>query len=248
MRRPLLLLALSLASCISAADEDDLQPNRLAPIEARSGFELLFDGASTEHWRGYGKAGFPEGWVVEDGALVRTQSGGDLVTVEEYDSFDLRLEWQISPGGNSGIMWHVVERDDLHSTWQSGPEMQVLDDGGHPGVEPLHSAGACYDMYAPTESAAKPVGEWNEVRVLVRGDDVQLWLNGVQVCAFAMGSADWDARVQAGKWASEPNFARVRKGRIALQEMPLRPHPFSGWPGFPVLWSRYFFWGQKYKY
>lgn len=218
MRRLPLLLALSLASCISAADEADQEPNRLAPIEARSGFELLFDGESTEHWRGYGKDEFPDGWVVEDGALVRLQSGGDLVTREEYESFELRLEWQVSPGGNSGIMWHVVERDDLHSTWQSGPEMQVLDDGAHPGVDPLHSAGGCYDMYAPAESAARPVGEWNDVRIKVRGDDVELWLNEVQVCGFRMGSDDWDARVQAGKWASEPHFARTRRGRIALQD------------------------------
>jgi len=219
MTRTLFVLALlSISACRTTTPEAAELPNTLSKAEERAGYELLFDGESTEHWRGYKKAGFPEGWTVDGGALARVESGGDIVTREQYDSFELALEWKISPGGNSGIFWHVVESDDLHSVWETGPEMQVLDDIGHPGVEPMHSAGACYALYAPSESAAAPVGEWNQVRLRVDDGHVEQWLNGVKLCDYVMGSDDWNARVQASKFSSMPRFARARNGRIALQD------------------------------
>lgn len=218
MRSFTALCSMLLAACANTPAETAETPNSLTSAEARDGYELLFDGQSTEHWRGFKKDAFPDGWVAENGALARLESGGDIITREQYSSFDLRLEWKIAPGGNSGIMWHVIESDAVQATYQSGPEMQVLDNAGHPGVEPFHSAGACYELYAPSVSAAKPIGEWNQARLTVRGDHVEHWLNGVKVCEYTLGSDDWNARVQAGKFASMPHFARSRKGHIALQD------------------------------
>lgn len=221
MLRSLTALSLCLlAACANTTTNSDTAeiPNTLTRAEANDGFKLLFDGRSTEHWRGFKKDGFPEGWIVDGDALTRTESGGDLITREEFGSFELRLEWKISPGGNSGIMWHVIESDDVQATYQSGPEMQVLDDTGYPGVEPEHSAGACYALYPPSAAAAKPVGEWNQVRLRVHGGRVEQWLNGVLVCAYELWSDDWDARVQASKFSSMPHFARARSGHVALQD------------------------------
>lgn len=211
---------LLLAGCVHSAtnSETAATPNTLTRAEANDGYTLLFDGKQTDQWRGFKKDSFPAGWVVQDGALARVESGGDIITREQFDSFELRLEWKISPGGNSGIMWHVIESDAVQATYQSGPEMQVLDDSGYPTNEAFHSAGACYELYAPTVSAARPIGEWNQVRVRVVGDHVEQWLNGVKVCDYVVGSKDWNQRLQASKFASEPYFAVARKGHIALQD------------------------------
>lgn len=211
---PLLALA---AACSGTPDGSD-QPNHLSRGEERAGYELLFDGESTEHWRGWKKDAFPEGWIVEDGALARVESGGAIVTRETYGSFELALEWKISPGGNSGIFWHVVEDPAVGAPWQTAPEMQVLDDAAHPGLDAKNAAGACYDLYPVSEHAAAPVGEWNRVRIRVEGDHVQQWLNDVLVCEYTMGSDDWNRRVQACKFANEPYFAKSREGHIALQD------------------------------
>ncbi|MCA8980589.1 MAG: DUF1080 domain-containing protein [Planctomycetes bacterium] len=221
MLRSLTALSLTLlAACAGTQTNTDTAevPNTLTRAEANDGFQLLFDGSSTDRWRGFKKDGFPEGWVVEGDALARVASGGDIITRDEYDSFELRLEWKISPGGNSGIMWHVIESDDVQATYQSGPEMQVLDDAGYPDIEPEHSAGACYALYPPSASAAAPVGEWNRVRLRVDHGHVTHWLNDVKLCEYDLWSDDWNARVQASKFSSMPHFAKARAGHIALQD------------------------------
>jgi 3-keto-disaccharide hydrolase len=214
------LSLLVLAGCAANQTNSDTAetPNTLTRAEANDGYQLLFDGRSMEHWRGFKKDEVPEGWLIEDGALTRTQSGGDIITRETYGSFELRMEWKISPGGNSGIMWHVIESDGVNATYESGPEMQILDNTGHPGVEPLNAAGACYDLYPAEVSAAKPVGEWNQVRLRVHRGKVEQWLNGSLICEYTLWSDDWNARVQASKFSSMPHFAVAREGHIALQD------------------------------
>ena len=222
MLRTLTALSLTLlAACAGTQTNTDTaaEPNTLTRAEANDGYELLFDGTSTEHWRGFKKDEFPAGWTVEDGAITRVESGGDIVTREQYGAFELRLEWKIAPGGNSGIMWHVVETDGVNATYESGPEMQVLDDAGYPDVEPEHSAGACYALYPASEPAAEAVGEWNRVRLRVGKDGrVEQWLNDVKVCDYVLWSDDWNARVRASKFASMPHFAKAKSGHIALQD------------------------------
>lgn len=213
---PLLVLA---ACIVAPAEPGDAPANALSDAEERAGFELLFDGESTGAWRGFARADFPdEGWEVVNGSLTRVGPGGDLVTREVYDDFELRLAWRIAPGGNSGVMWHVDEAADAGAPYRTGPEMQILDDAAHPGVPPEHSAGACYDLYAPSEPAARPAGAWNDVRLVVHEGRVEQWLNGVRVCAFDMRSEDWERRVAESKFGAMPAFAESGEGRVALQD------------------------------
>jgi hypothetical protein len=178
---------------------------------------LLADSAAA--WRGYQKTGLPAGWQLVDGALTRVGAGGDIITREEYDNFELTLEWKISPGGNSGIFFHVVEDSSLNAVYLSGSEMQVLDNAGHAdGKTPNTSAGSNFGLYAPTRDLTRPVGEWNQVRLLVNGDHVEHWLNGEKVVAYELGSNDWKQRVQASKFRSWPRYGAARRGHIALQD------------------------------
>jgi len=159
----------------------------------------------------------PGGWRAEDGALVRVDGGGDIVTQDEFQDFELALEWRISPGGNSGIMTRVGE-DHAHP-WETGPEMQILDNTKHDdGRNPLTSAGSCYALYAPRWDVTRAVGSWNRVHILVDGKHTEYWLNGVKVVEYELGSAAWNELVRASKFASMPDFAKKPRGRIALQD------------------------------
>ena len=181
-------------------------------------WQILFDGTSLAAWKIYGKApDAPITWAVEDGALAWRKGAGNLATKETFRDFELELEWKISPGGNSGVMFGVDESSD--KPWHTGPEIQVVDDSKHrDGKSPLTAAGALYSLYAPARAAAKPVGEWNALRVRVQAGRVQCWLNGQAVVDATIGSDDWNARVAKSKFAPFRNFARVPAGRILLQD------------------------------
>ena len=153
-----------------------------------------------------------------DGTLKTIPHGDivDLITRDEYESFELKLEWRISPAGNSGIMYHVAEGD--REVWHTGPEMQILDDTGHDDAHKANtSAGALYDLIAPVNKHLAPVGEWNQVRILVNGNHVEYWLNGHQVVEYELNSPELNARIADSKFKNEPRFARMKTGYIALQ-------------------------------
>lgn len=191
--------------------------NMLTPAEQAAGWRLLFDGKTTDGWRGYRKPAIPAGWQVVDGALTRVDSAGDIVTKEQFRNFELSLEWQVVKGGNSGIFYRVSE--DLEYPWQTGPEMQVLDDAGHPdGKSPLTSAGAMYAIYPSRRGVVRPGGEWNAARILVNGNHVEHWLNGVKLVDAELGSPDWEARVKKSKFATMPRYGRNGSGHIGLQD------------------------------
>lgn len=205
------------------ADADDTggqeAANTLSEAEAADGFELLFDGESLAAWRGYGRDDLPAGWHAENGTLAYRPGveGGDIITRDTFGDFDLRLEWKLSPSGNSGIMYGVVEGPEW--SYHSGPEMQVLDNGGHAdGADPLTSAGAAYGLYAPSSDVTRPVGEWNEARIVRRGNRVEHWLNGTRIVEYGIGSDEWDARVADSKFAQWPDFGVHHEGHIALQD------------------------------
>lgn len=180
-------------------------------------WRALFDGQTTAGWVNYNSDTIRDGWKVEDGALVIDGPGGDIVTVDEFQDFELELEWQVSEAGNSGIFYNVV--DGLGAVYSSGPEMQVLDNTGHgDGKNPLTSAGACYALYAPPRDVTRPVGEWNEVRLISRGGEVEHWLNDTLLCRYTLGSDEWNALVAASKFKDMPEFGLSRHGRIALQD------------------------------
>ena len=191
--------------------------NELSAKEKASGWRLLFDGKTTAGWRGFLQDSAPPGWQVMDGALTRVASGGDLLTREKFRNFELTLEWNIAPGGNSGIFYRGSEDD--NAIYWNAPEMQVLDDAGHvDGKSRLTSAGALYDLYPSPAGVVKPAGQWNEVRIVVKGKHVEHWLNGVKVVEYEFGSPDFNAKVKASKFAAHPHFGRNATGYIGLQD------------------------------
>lgn len=198
-----------------AASEETL--NTLSAAEKDAGWKLLFDGKTTDGWRGYKKDACPAGWKAVDGALVRAAGAGDIVSKDEYGSFELTLEWKVSPGANSGIFYRVTEDED--SVWKTGVEMQVLDNAKHhDGRNPLTSAGSCYALYAPSKDVTAPVGQWNALKLVVDGNRVEHWLNGTKIVEYGIGGEDWNKRVAASKFNTLPKFGKAEKGRLALQD------------------------------
>lgn len=176
----------------------------------------LLDGGTTAGWQSYNKDTVSDGWTVEDGVLSTTGNGGDIVTKDTYQDFELELEWRISAGGNSGIFFNVLDGDG--AAYFSGPEMQVLDNSAHnDGKNTLTSAGACYGLYKAASDETKAPGEWNQVRLVSKDRHVQHWLNGVILCEYTIGSDDWNERVAASKFNQWERFGTALSGRIGLQ-------------------------------
>ena len=193
------------------------RPNTLTDAERDAGWALLFDGRTTAGWRGFKSDTMPDGWAIEDGTIARADGGGDIISEGQYDDFELRLQWKIAPAGNSGIFFHVTE--DTNAVYMTGPEMQVLDNVGHPnGKDPKTSAASNYALHAPTKDMTRPVGEWNQVFLRVHEDRVEHWLNGERVVHYTLGSPEWEALVADTKFADWPGYGRRGKGHIALQD------------------------------
>lgn len=216
------VLGLFVAAVPAAAQE-----NTLTQEEQRAGWKLLFDGKTTDGWRGYKMDKMPPGWKVIDGALVRTSGGAggkgagggdDIVTVEQFDNFEFKIEWKIvDRAGNSGIILRASE--DAVTSWHTGPEVQVLDNAAYPGRDVRQLAGACYDLYAPAKDTSRPRGQWNAVKVVADGDRIEHWLNGTKIVEYVLGSDDWDRRVAASKFKNMEHFkATPKKGHICLQD------------------------------
>ena len=196
--------------------------NSVSPWEAKVGWTSIFDGQTTAGWRNYKQEKISDGWKVIDGALTRSGKGaGDIITVDEYDNFELILEYKISPEGNSGIMFRVTEEND--APWQSGPEIQVQDNvKGH---DPQLS-GWLYQLYQPgpdfftkqIPDATRPAGEWNQVYIRISDQQSEIQMNGIQYARFQIGSKDWDERVAKSKFAKMPGFGKAKKGHICLQD------------------------------
>jgi 3-keto-disaccharide hydrolase len=191
--------------------------NTLTPGERAAGWRLLFDGRTTDGWRGFKKTSMPAGWAVVDGALTRTGAGGDILTTQKFANFELTLEWNVAPGGNSGIFYRASEDDD--AIYWTAPEMQVLDDARHPdGKSRLTAAGSDYGLYEAPAGIVKPAGEWNQVRIIVQGRHVEHWLNGVRMLQYELWSPDWEMRVRGSKFAPHPHYGRNTEGFIGLQD------------------------------
>lgn len=191
--------------------------NTLTAAERDAGWRLLFDGRTTDGWRGYHMDSMPSGWKVVEAALTRVGEGGDIMTREQFANFELMLEWKIAPGGNSGIMYRVTEEYDY--SYKSGPEMQVLDDAAHEDAQSrLTAAGSNYALYPAPAGVVKPAGEWNLVRLVVNRNHVEHWLNGQKVVEYELMSPDWETRVKQSKFVEWPNYGRATQGHIALQD------------------------------
>jgi len=193
--------------------------------DENDGWTSLFDGHTTDGWHTYLKDTVSAAWIVQDGELrfnpeVSTEQRGDIVTDGEYENFELELEWKISQGGNSGIIFSVYEDSEFNATYLTGIEMQVLDniDAEDNQLE-NHLAGSLYDLIGSKEvSQPKPVGEWNQVRIRKENGRITLWLNKIQTAEVEIGSAQWKEVLEASKFKDWKDFAKYPKGKIALQD------------------------------
>jgi hypothetical protein len=188
-----------------------------------AGWVSLFDGKTTKGWHTYGKPSADPQWEVKDGAIHLAKSkggGGDLLTDREYGNFDLKLEWKISPKGNSGILFHVHEDPAKYEeAYYTGPEMQVLDNNGHSdGKIHKHRAGDLYDLIPCTKETVRPVGEWNEAEIISKNGSLKLFLNGVNVVSTTMWDDQWKTLVAGSKFKQWPDFGSFRRGKIDLQD------------------------------
>lgn len=222
------LLIYLICLCVSCAKEKvevsemlDIAPdNALTDEEREHGWMLLFNGVETDVWRAYLGDSFPDNWTVENGAIKCLGGDVDLIFYPvEFAEFELAFTWKIQEGGNSGLLYHVVEREDLPATYYTGPEYQVVDQlGFKTELDPLQSVAADYGMYAPTlKEVVKKSGEWNESRIIYKNTKVSYWLNGEKTVEFTPNSQDWLERREGGKWKDFPEYAKMKKGYIGLQ-------------------------------
>jgi hypothetical protein len=208
-----LLAAILVLVCTYALEA---APNELTTSEKAEGWQLLFDGKSTAGWRSFKKQTFPDkGWLVEGGVLkkVANVQGGDIITTNTFEQFDLRWEWKIPAKANNGIKYFITEE-------RGGPighEYQMIDDSIV--KNPKQRTGSFYDILPPVEhSALKPPGEWNQSRVVVQGDRVEHWLNGVKVLEYELGSEKVKTAVAASKFKDVKGFGERLKGHILLTD------------------------------
>jgi len=226
-----LLLAFILTiACLTKPQEAQEQNNEptttetmLTEEQKAAGWKELFDGKTTNGWRNFKSETIGSAWVVDNGTLhfdnTKTEGKGDIITDEEFENFELMLEWKIDSCGNSGIMFNVVEDPKYNYVWQTGPEMQVLDNDCHPDAKIIkHRAGDLYDLISCSTETVKPAGEWNQVRIISDNGSYQFWLNGTNVVNFTMHTPEWDAMVAGSKFKDMPDFGKATKGHISLQD------------------------------
>jgi hypothetical protein len=234
----LALLTLFVFGCFEPLHAENAEINTLSAQEKRDGWTLLFDGRTLAGWRGYRKPFAPiKGWSVVDGCLKNAKGtgrpetgGGEILTVGEFTDFDFHFEWRIAPGGNSGVIYFVRERQHApgpklfqgdDGTGPFGHEYQLLDDVGHPDGQrdPSHRAGALYALVAPNSTKQlKPVGEFNESRILVRGPHVEHWLNGAKILEYELGTPAFLDLVAHSKYKDLPGFGTKIRTRFQLQD------------------------------
>lgn len=180
-------------------------------------WQWLFDGRTTAGWHNVGKRTLDPRWQVVDGELTLTAAGGgDIVSDAQYDDFELKLEWRLAPGGNSGLFYRAA---DVEPVWRRAPEYQLLDDAAaEDRFEPSHRAAAVYDLVAPQGAVLRAPQQYNQARIVACGARVEHWFNGRQVAAYDLDSDDWRRRVAASKFVAQPGFAKARRGHIGLQD------------------------------
>lgn len=223
------IILLALITCICGVHSVFSQTkkfidNQLSAEEKKGGWELLFDGSTLSGWKSYQKDTVGRFWIISDGALHLTQGGaGDIITIGEYENFELKLDWKIAEGGNSGIFWGVQELPEYKNAYETGPEMQVLDDDKHPdaknGKLGTHKAAALYDMLpASNKILGKPGVQFNHAVIKKLNNKVEFYLNGNKVLSFIQGSPEWDKMVADSKFNGWKGFGKYAKGHIALQD------------------------------
>jgi hypothetical protein len=211
-------------STISSTDSTHLETD--STMKDKHGKWIsLFDGKTLNGWHAFNKPGEIKNWTIEDSAMVclgaaKGDTGGDIVTDNEYENFELTWDWKITKGGNSGVMYHVVENSKYKAPYETGPEYQLIDDIDFPGkLEEWQKTGADYAMNTTNDKKkVNPVGEWNTSKIVYNNGHVEHWLNGEKVVEFEAGNEAWLKEKNTGKWKDFPDYGITKKGRIALQD------------------------------
>ena len=231
MKHTLSSLVIAIVLAGSAYAQKSVTPsNTLSNQENKEGWKLLFDGKTTAGWRGAYKSAFPEkGWEVRDGMLIvqpsgggEAANGGDIVTLDEYSSFDFKVDFKLTEGANSGIKYFVTEQQPQTPGSAIGLEYQLLDDARHPdaklGINGNRTLASLYDVMPATNRKPKPIGEWNQARIVVKGKHVEQWLNGVKVLEYERGGKEFLAHKAESKFKDRKDFGEAPKGHILLQD------------------------------
>lgn len=221
------IISATVLSCSSA--KKTMAENKLTAQEKSDGWKLLFDGKTTKGWHKYGGSPVGFAWKVKDGYLYldttvkenwQIKDGGDIVTDEEYENFHLVLEWNIAENGNSGVIFYINEDKSKYNwPWETGPEMQMLDNNGHPDAKIIkHRAGDLYDLISVYKENVRPPGEWNRAEIKCVDGKLDLYLNGENVVSTTMWDAAWKKMVAGSKFKNMSGFGTYKKGRIGLQD------------------------------
>ena len=228
----LVILAVHTISCSSPTTKDPLtlyseldrnsSPNTLAKAEKKKGWELLFNGVTPDGWHGYNLSGFADCWTIEDGSLTMTTEGmaesQDIITNKKYRSFALYLDFKLTKGANSGIIFQVSEDTIYKFPYETGPEFQIIDQDNWPDrLEDWQKCGANYAMYPPLVKPYKALGEWNHILLVVDGNNVTQILNGEIVVKYIKNSEEWTKLRNSGKWSGFPDYGKYDEGHISLQ-------------------------------
>lgn len=220
-------------SSAQSAEVPETQPeaqNTLSAVEQEQGWQLLFDGSSSDQWRGYLQEQLPgQGWEVQDGELVvlRTpeggSGGGDIITRKQYENFELSLEFMVSDTANSGILYLAIEQEGK-PIWHSAPEYQILDNETYKNMEGndmdmhTHLTAENYDLQAADNDYTNPVGEWNQARIVVNKGHVEHWLNGHKTIEYDINSPAWTELVKGSKFSEYPEYGQAKRGHIGIQD------------------------------
>lgn len=226
-----ILLGIAVVMLIASCKEENKKSSEATVTEVempKNEWEILFDGSSLNKWKEFQNDSVSSAWTIQGEALVYTppseekRVNHDLVTKEEFTDFILSLEWKISEGGNSGIFWGVNEDEKFKTGFQTGPEIQILDNDKHPDAKAgtTHQAGALYDMVSPAKDVTKPIGEWNTMVLTVNHKENMgsVTLNGTKMVSFPIANDEWDAMVSKSKFAGWDGFGKFKTGKIGLQD------------------------------
>lgn len=223
--------AVVMLSCNNSASKQVTQStamNTLTNEEKKEGWELLFDGESTKGWHKYGNMPVGKSWKVADGTIYldasvkkegKVEDGGDIVTDEDFDNFHLKYDWKIAVNGNSGVIFYAQEDNKYKWPWETGPEMQVLDNNGHPDAKIIkHRAGDLYDLISSSKETVKPAMEWNTAEIKSVNGKLDLYLNGENIVSTTLWDDNWKKLVAGSKFKNMPDFGKYQKGKFGLQD------------------------------
>ena len=229
MKKISISMAISMLFFSCSTPKETSGVNKISSGEKKDGWTSLFDGKTAKGWHKYGGGPVGSAWKIKEGYLYLDSSikenwqikdGGDIISDEEYENFDLQLEWMIAKDGNSGIIFYIHEDKSKYNwPWETGPEMQVLDNNGHPDAKIIkHRAGDLYDLISCSKETVKPFGEWNLAEIKSVNGKLDLYLNGEIVVSTTLWDDNWKKMVANSKFKNMSGFGTYKKGRIGLQD------------------------------